>query len=100
MQRNCSTPQRPHERPRRSDAFKEASPKSAIFTLFSWMRMFSGLRSRWMMPCSCRYASPFSSYASAPRAKPTWRKKSMRTESGTEPSFSTSRSEPSLQYSI
>ena len=100
MQRNCSTPQRGDVRRRRSEAFSEASPKSAIFTLFSWRRMFSGLRSRWMMPWSCRYASPFSSYASPHNSIRTCRKKSTRTESGAEPSFSTSRNDPSLQYSI
>lgn len=53
-----------------------------------------------MMPWSCRYASPFSSYASPHNSIRTCRKKSTRTESGAEPSFSTSRNDPSLQYSI
>lgn len=50
-----------HER-LRNDAFSDDRPKSAIFTLFSWIRMFSGFKSRWIIPWSCRYASPFSNY--------------------------------------
>ena len=53
-----------------------------------------------MMPWSCRYANPFSSYTSLRNLVRTWRKKSMRMESGTEPSFRMSRNDPSLQYSI
>ena len=59
---NCSTAQKGMHERLRTDAFSDDRPKSAIFTLFSWIRMFSGFKSRWIIPWSCRYASPFSNY--------------------------------------
>lgn len=54
------------ETPPRRDASSDASPKSAIFTHPPLIRTFSGFKSRWMMPASCRCDRPRNNYDETP----------------------------------